>query len=348
MKKIVIPLFLGLLMLTGCHKKQKEELMSEGLDTPVEIIAYHTYEDSDYFLSAGDKIAVISPSSYPDEKKKDAVISGLKDWGYVPVEGRYAVGRCRTIENVIEDLTWALKDPGIKAIFCIRGGSASSEVLDDLDPELIGRYRKPIIGFSDITTFLSAWTRKGLPSVHATMSAAFDDLEEGCAKAQRHLMEGEIPTYRCKGNSHDKKGTAEGILIGGNLSVLLSTLSTDYDPTLIDEPYILFLEYFAENMEHVHRYLTVLKHEGILDKAAGLIFGEWIEYPEDAEAYDGSSRGGRFTSMADMIDRQFLKDLVIPVAFSFPAGHSNINYPLLMGSRIKLTVEEDSYTIEWK
>ena len=52
--------------------------------------------------------------------------------------------------------------------------------------------------------------------------------------------------------------------------------------------------------------------------------------------------------MADMIDRQFLNDLNIPVAFGFPSGHSDINYPLLMGSTAKLTVTDNSYTIEFK
>lgn len=349
MKKICLTIMLGLFILMGCNIKEKEEeLMREGVDTLIEVVSYHSHKDKDYFLKQGDKVAVISPSSYPDETKRDAVMQGLKDWGYEPVEGKYTIGENRSLEDVVEDLEWALEDPEIKAIFCIRGGSASSEVLDHIDLDLIKENRKPIVGFSDISTFLSAWTVEGLPSIHASMSAAFTELPKKCAEIQKKIMQGEIPTYKCEGNIHNRKGAAEGILIGGNLSVMLSVLSSDYDPTKIDEPYILFLEDVAENMEHIHRYLTTLKHLGILDRASGLIFGEWTQVPEESESYNGNSRGGRFESVADMIDRQFLQDLAIPVAFGFPAGHDDINYPLLMGSKVMLKVDEDSYTIEWK
>ena len=349
MKKTCLLIILGLILLEGCTKKKREEKpVSEGVDTSIEVTSYHEHKDKDYFLKNGDKVAVISPSSYPDEKKRDAVINGLKDWGYEPVEGKYTVGENRTLENVIEDLKWALEDPDIKAIFCIRGGAASSEVLDNFDLGMIRENRKPIIGFSDITTFLSAWSVKGLPSIHAAMAGTFMDLCEECVEVEKHILQGEIPTYKCQGNKHNRQGTAQGVLIGGNLSVMLSVIASDFDPTETDEPYILFLEDVAENTEHIHRYLTLLKHAGILDKASGLIFGEWTDLPLEAEAYNGNSRGGRFDSIADMIDRQFLKGLDIPVAFGFPAGHDNVNYPLLMGSEIRLQVDKDSYTIEWK
>ncbi len=333
----------------GIENMNNKETINEGVDTVCEVTAYHSHTDKNsYFLKQGDKIAVISPSSYPSEEQRDAVMTGLKELGYNPVEGKYAVGEVRTIQDVTEDLKWALEDPEIKAIYCIRGGAASSEVLDCMGLDPITANGKLIIGFIDISTFLSAWTTCGYLSMHSSMSQTFMNLSEESAEVQKKMMQGEIPAYRCQGSSYDKQGTAEGILIGGNLSVLTTVLSTNYDPTVMDEPFILFLEETEEDMERIHRYLTVLKHMGILDKASGLLFGEWTDVPAECETYSGSSRGGEFKSVADMIDRQFLSDLDVPVAFGFPAGHSSVNYPLLIGNPAKLTVAEDSYTLEWE
>ena len=340
-------IILPLLTACGTASQTEPESFSEGVDTTCRITDYHPCSNvSDYFLKEGDKVAVLSPSAYPSTKQRDATVNTLKMLGYVPVEGTYTVGSVRTVENIAEDIRWALEDEDIKAIVCVRGGAGSSEVLDYMGLEPIIAGGKLIVGFSDITTYLSAWTISGHLSIHGSTSGFKDD--DGIwSDALKHMMQGEIPTYECVGSSYDKPGTAEGILIGGNLSVLLSVIGTAYDPTRIDQPYILFLEDTEEDIEHIHRYLTVLKHLGILNNAAGLIFGQWTDIP-GAGCYSGDSRGGEFQGMADMIDRQFLNDLNIPVAFGFPSGHSDINYPLLMGSTAKLTVTDNSYTIEFK
>ena len=107
------------------------------------------------------------------------------------------------------------------------------------------------------------------------------------------------------------------------------------------------MEETEEDYEHIHRFLTILKHRGVLDKAEGIIFGEWVDFPEYCETYNGNSRGGEFKSVADMISREFLSDWDKPVAFGFPAGHGDVNYPLLMGAEMKLHVGEGSFTMEW-
>ena len=89
----------------------------------------------------------------------------------------------------------------------------------------------------------------------------------------------------------------------------------------------------------------------VIDMASvisGVIFGEWVDYPSYCETYSGSSRGGKFKSAADMINREFFADTDIPVAFGFPAGHAKRNYPLLMGEQARLVVADDHYTLSWK
>ena len=151
--------------------------------------------------------------------------------------------------------------------------------------------------------------------------------------------------YTCKSSSYSRQGEAKGILIGGNLSTFCSVLGSDYDCTKTDQPYILFLEDVGEDIRHIHRYLTILKHSGVLDNAAGIVFGEWAELPAEMSDYDGNSRGGQFRSVADMISRQFLQGTDIPVAFGFPAGHGDINYPLIMGETAELNVDTESFRL---
>lgn len=327
---------------------ENESTTSEGVDTPCAVTYSASASDlSALFLAEGDTVAVISPSSLPSQKSVDETVEGLKQWGYVPVVGKYVCTENRTLANALEDLTWALEDPSIKAVFCVRGGYGASEVADILPLDLVVSAHKLIIGYSDITAFHSAWTKVKLPSVHASMSVAFDGLAEECVEVEQRVLHGEIPTYTCPSSALCKTGEADGVLIGGNLATFTAVLGTAYDCTQTDEPYILFLEDVGENVQHLHRYLTILKHLGVLNHASGIVFGQWVDVPADMEDYSGDTRGGTFSSVDDMITRQILEDYGVPVAFDFPAGHGATNYPLLMGVKAHLSVSADSYTLSW-
>ena len=280
----------------------EKEPWNEGIDTVCETrFAPRAGARDGFFLSEGDKVAVLSPSSLPYRAQAEATMKGLAGWGYVPVEGKHA---------------W--------------------------------KAGKMIVGYSDITVYHSAWAAEGVPSVHAPMSRAFINLPEANAEAERRLLRGEIPSYTCTGVPCGRTGEAEGILAGGNLMTFTATLNTAYDCTAKGVPYLLFLEDVEENMNHLHLYLTLLKHAGVLERAAGLVFGEWIGVKQpDGSGCSGTSRGGLFRSVADMIRREFTDELGVPVAFGFPAGHGEVNLPLLMGAKARLAVEEDRYTLSW-
>ncbi|MBQ9593879.1 MAG: LD-carboxypeptidase [Lachnospiraceae bacterium] len=360
-------LCLALLFATACGQEKKtdvvttEEPATENEETTraflenrvaaCEITGYKTYEGehASMFLKEGDRIAVITPSAIASEEQVNATVEGLKAWGYEPVEGKHVRDKTRTLEDCRDDLQWALTDPDIKAIFCVRGGYAASEVMDIMPMEMIADAHKLIIGYSDITIYHSAWSTAGIPSIHASMSGTFTGLPEACVEAEEKILRGELPTYRCESSEFCKEGSAEGILIGGNLTTLISTLQTAYDCTRTDQPYILVLEVIEETIQRQHRFLSILKHMGVLEKAQAIVFAELTDTPADfaASDYDGYSRGGAFTSAEDMICRQFLKDLDIPVAFGFPAGHGDMNYPLLLGEKVRLNVAEDYYTLEY-
>lgn len=330
---------------TDAPTAEKTEL-TEGADTLCEITGYGDYsgENGDMFLKKGDRIAVISPSSLPSREQTDATVEGLKKWGYEPVEGDHVCDENRTLADCRADVEKALTDDSIKGIFCVRGGYGGSEVMDELSLDMLKKSRKLIIGYSDITAFHAGWTTVGLTSIHACMSGTFSALPDECKEAEQKMMMGEIPAYKCSSSDNNKEGSAEGVLIGGNLSTFLTVINSAYDCTQKGVPYIIFLEDVGENIAHLHRYLTILKNAGVLENAEGIIFGEWTEvsYP-----FNYDSRGEGFKSVADMITKQILHDINVPVAFGFPSGHADTNYPLLMGEKAKLNVEKDNFTLSW-
>lgn len=297
-----------------------------------------------YYLQQGDSVAVISPSSLPDSAQLQATMDGLAEWGYVPVAGRYAAPEMRSLDDCISDLMWALRDPSVKAIFCIRGGYAATEVMDALPLDSIKRYPKLIIGYSDITVYHSAWTTAGLPSIHASMSAAFGSLPEECKEAERKMLTGEMPHYRFESQPYHHNGEAEGILIGGNLSTFAACMQTAYDCTQTCGPFILLLEDVEESYQASHRYMTILKHLGVLDRMQGIILGDWADF-EDGTCYLGDSRGGEWNSIYEMLERRVFRDMEIPIATDMPFGHGKLNYPLRMGAPIRLTVTDEETEI---
>ena len=322
---------------------------TEGVDTKCVITGYKPYsgKNDSYFLSKGDKVAVISPSGLPSREQTDKTVAGIRAWGFIPVEGKYVCPKTRTLEQQIEDFEWALTDPDIKAIFCVRGGYGGTDVMDSIDLDLIKEANKPIIGYSDVTVYHSAWSTLELPSIHGCMSMSFINLPEECREAELQMMKGNIPTYKCVTDKRNVSGVAEGVLIGGNLATITAIIDTAYDCTKSGKPYVLFLEDVHEDLAHIHRSLKILKNLGVLQNAEAIIFGEWVDIAISGDKF-GPTRGGDFKSVADMIHREFLDDLDIPVAFDFPAGHGLVNYPLLLGEEVQVNITESIYSIEWK
>ena len=132
-----------LLLLLGIQASAlaEDQLFSEGVDTRCKVrLAPYEGSHREMFLSEGDRIAVITPSALPSREQVDATVKGLRSWGYIPVEGKHVCEEVRSKEDCIEDLRWALEDPSIKAIFCVRGGYGASEIMDEMSrrfPELI-------------------------------------------------------------------------------------------------------------------------------------------------------------------------------------------------------------------
>ncbi len=126
------------------------------------------------YLRPGDKVALISPSYYSSMETALAVANTLHNWGYEPIIGpnvgkKYLEHYTGTVEERLADLRWALNDPDIKAIICLRGGYSTLHLVEGLPLKELAASPKLLIGYSDITTLLSMEACAGMMSIHGMM-----------------------------------------------------------------------------------------------------------------------------------------------------------------------------------
>ena len=294
-------------------------------------------------LKAGDSIAIVSPSSTPDSMTVVKGCEALRSWGYVPVVGPHALnsyhGFAGTADERSADFLWALRDSTIKAIMCSRGGDGAVQVLQRIPLNEFRNHPKWVMGFSDATALHSAEVSAGVMSIHCSMCDGISQRGErdSVNAILQKLLQGELPSYQAPTHPLNQPGEAEGILVGGNLSVLSGLAGSEYDfLNRTDEGLILFIEDTGEGMSKVDRMLHQIEIRGILSKLKGIIVGHFSKYksPENG-----------FADMYEML-HEYLQHFDFPVCYDFPVGHhSGKNYPMVEGSKVKLTVGQDETNI---
>ncbi|MDE7180704.1 MAG: LD-carboxypeptidase, partial [Muribaculaceae bacterium] len=257
-----------------------------------------------------------------------------------PASGSYAAGD----KERVADLSAAWTNPDVKAILCARGGYGCNHLLMHLDPQLVKDNPKWLIGFSDVSVLHALSARARVVSLHAPMAKHLATLppEQYCTRRLLQILTEGLPVeYSVAPHPLNRPGEASGLLIGGNLAVINGLASTLYDPFAIarrvgaDKP-ILFIEDIAEQIYAVERMLIRLHLSGDLKGIGGMIVGSFTEYRPDRNFSDME------TMISAFLDRIGLK---IPVAFGFPAGHTDDNLPLALGSQATLRVAPDAVTL---
>ena len=295
------------------------------------------------YLHEGDTIAIISPSSATDTTTINGGIQTLEKWGYHCVVGQNALadyhGFAGTIEERLEDLLWALREPSIKAIMCSRGGDGAAHLLSLLSLDTLRQYPKMIIGFSDITALLCAEARAGVKGIHGSMCHALKTYEGNDTVSQtlRRMLQGDLPTYRITSHPLNIEGRAEGIIVGGNLSVYNDLAGSDFDPLMLQD-IILFMEDTDEGMSKVDRMLHNMEMRGLLANVRGIIVGQFNKYKHPENGFD---------DMYAML-HEYLQHYGIPVCYDFPVGHVHLrNFPLLTGAKATLEVTPNGVTLRY-
>jgi muramoyltetrapeptide carboxypeptidase len=291
------------------------------------------------FLNKGDEIRIISTARKISPKELAPAVSFLETKGYKVSFGKNIFkSEHQFAGNDAErtnDLQKALDDPDVKVIWLARGGYGTHRLIDQINLDSFIKNPKWIVGYSDVTVLHSfIYTQTGVSTMHATMPVNFlNQSLDSFIKMMDALSGGRI-TYEFKSHPFNRNGEAKGILMGGNLSILYSLTGTKYFE--IPENSILFIEDLDEYLYHVDRMMMNFKLSGIFDRISGLIVGGMSDMTDNAEP---------FGKNAEEIIKDYIIDLNIPVAFNFPAGHIENNFPLLLGSEITLKVNDNNSRI---
>lgn len=283
------------------------------------------------FLNKGDLISIVAPSGKVDPEYVLQSKLLLESWGFsielgehVFAEyGRYA----GTDEERLSDLQKAMDNTVSKAVFCARGGYGVVHLLESLSLQNFIQKPKWLIGYSDITALHSKINNAGILSIHAPMSSHL--AQEGNDEASlflKDLLFGKLPRYTVKPHILNRQGKSEGVLRGGNLSVLYGLRGTPYD----FKPHntILFIEDVCEKPYHIERMMYNLKMGGILENISGLLVGQFSDCEEDESMHKSI-----YESIADLVSKYDY-----PVVFNFPVGHLKKNFPLVCGKSCEIIV----------
>jgi len=292
------------------------------------------------FLTENDHVRLISPAGVIDPSLIEGAKKRLNSWGWQVTCGKAAAGSygrySGTVAERLQDLQEALDDPDCKAVFCSRGGYGTVHLIDKIDLTQFKKHPKWLIGYSDITLLHTMLQLNGFASIHGGMAkrlANGDDpaglgLSYSPLNTLHEILDGVLPTYRTDKHLLNRVGTAQGILRGGNLSILYSLRGTPLDD--IPEGSILFLEDVGEKPYSVDRMLHNLKLGGILSRLGGLIVGQFSDYEEDP-----LMNKTVYVLIADIVS-----PYGYPVCFDFPVGHTEKNVPLITGSLVQFSVDK--------
>ncbi len=237
-------------------------------------------------LRKGDLIGLVSPASTPAPLAKiEASVNYLEQLGYRVAVGQNAATEygylAGTDEQRASDLNAMIGSPEVRAIFALRGGYGTPRLLPLIDYRGLRRRPKIVSGFSDITALQLAIYRKcRLVTFSGPMPAVefWQDLDPYTEENFWRLLTSARkpgPLLNPPGVALQplQPGRGEGVLLGGNLSLILSCLGTPYLPALARS--ILAIEEVDEAPYRIDRLLTQLRHSGLASKLSGLIFGQF-------------------------------------------------------------------------
>ena len=293
-------------------------------------------------LRRGSRLAIVSPASVVNPELVARGARRLEAMGFATTMMPHALcsGPLRyagTAEERVADLHAAFADPAIDGIVCSRGGWGSAELLPLLDTELVRCCAKPFIGYSDQTS-LQMWLQAatGMVTFYGPMVAADFAMDGGVDVASWESSLCRATPWELGagiGLRALRPGVAEGTLLGGCLALVTEALGTPYAMALPSEGRcILFLEDVNVRPYQWDRMLLHLRYAGVLERAAGIVFGDM-----------GQSAPAEEQALLEQTILHALRDFDGPVAIGLRCGHvsgGNITLPLGVEARLDLGGEE--------
>lgn len=303
-------------------------------------------------LRAGMTVGLVTPASnVPEDEELYAAMDLVRSLGFIPKASPNLFSRTQylagTDKERADDLNAMFADSDVDAIFCVRGGYGSGRLLRYLDYDAIAANPKIIMGYSDITAILNAiFLRTGIVTFHGPIAGG-NFSEYTLAEYNKVLVEptettviGEPPAFETRPGVVDWEnrlttivpGVAEGHLIGGNLSLVVTLLGTPYEPNF--EGAILFLEDVSEPPYSVDRMLTHLWMSGKLEQVSGIVLGKFSD-----DGYDSN------TFSMEQVLRDRLEPLGIPAVRGLMIGHIEDKTVVPVGAQAKLDAGTGKLTL---
>lgn len=293
-------------------------------------------------LFPGARVALIAPAGPVPEDRLLPAAEAVRYFGLEPV----VYESCRARHGYLagddalraRDVNRAFLDPSIDGILCIRGGYGAQRLLDRLDYRGIREHPKFFAGYSDVTALHTAFNQIcGFVTYHTPMPSTelykvlSGGLDGYTLESFRSVLFG-IPTGPVENPPGMEPrcfspGRAEGILTGGNLSLVSSSLGTPWE--IDTRGRILFLEDVDETPYRIDRMLTQLKNAGKLQECAGLLLGWWTNCGSEGE--DGA------LSLEEVF-RELLPQ-GIPVLADLACGHTLPTMSLPMGAPVEMDAD---------
>lgn len=310
-------------------------------------------------LKAGDKIGLISPGGFITEDELKESISNIENLGFEVVPGKNVLEKfgyfAGTDEQRASDLNEMFLNKKVNAIVCTRGGYGCSRILPLLNYDAIKSNPKILIGYSDVTAlFYGIFSETGLITFHGPVATStFNDFSVNNFKnvlmSQQKNLTLFNPTKMIDGNSEIenknsnqikiiRSGNASGVLIGGNLSIVVSLIGTPYDIDYTDK--IVFLEEVGEEPYRIDRMLTQMIQSKKFDKAAGIALGVFSK----CEAKPNQSGITNSFSLMEVLGER-LYPLGIPIIYGMSFGHIIDKFTLPFGINAKLDVDNQTLTL---
>lgn len=237
-----------------------------------------------------------------------------------------------------QDLQRFIDDNNIKAIIAARGGYGTVRIIDKINFDNMRQNPKWIVGFSDITILHThLYSNYNLQSIHGQMPVNISDASAASLESLRKALFGEEIVYKLNPHKLNRSGKGKGVLIGGNLSLLVAISGSVSDLNYDDK--ILFIEDVGEYLYSIDRMIRMLDRAGKLKNLAGLIAGGFSAIKDNDIP---------FGQTVEEIIMDVVGKYNYPVYFDFPAGHVPDNRSIILGRMVSLTSNSMTCALNYK
>lgn len=278
-------------------------------------------------------IGIVAPSKARTKEQLNQGLKTLTDMGFT-----YTLGESCTSKSFLNlsgsdevranDINKMFSDPLVDGIICLGGGYGTPRIVDLLDYEMIQKNPKPFVGYSDITLLLNAITEKcGFITYHGPMvsgdfSYAYNDVSMksffDTVFDDKHVVINSLNEYDV---DVINEGISEGMLVGGNLSLLNVLAQSEYCFDPVEK--VLLIEEVHEENYRIDRMMQGLRLKGLFEGLNGVIIGGMTN---EKTPQDGIKEV--------LID--FFQDKDYPVIFNLPIGHVNPRFTVPIGGKVKI------------